>query len=401
MLSAEKNELNPAANTLVPNNISALNAENKTGIESGDISLLNSLSEGTAESSSNKSTFASKELAMLKSEFGATNLTASTSDSMQSVLFENVITENPDSKSIAFNVHNSKNSTFSQVRSTAGNLSASMETTLPEQTREASTSAFIKEKTTTDMSLQSDQSTHGHSPEIDVSAVEVGRKSNGGDATNKGNILHIESTNVSSVVTDEPAPSNEPTTSLFNSPQIQSSNTQVQNSSEIKITNETETYTATTINTGGSKVIAGSTPSSEKKLSNATITSGKLIDVNDENVAANELTESASTLSSGETKLSNKRSSPPDQASNYRNGQEYNIDIEKQASFKNLGVKKETLKDDIVEIVKSVNLIDGENIVNTKDKPAESKSNRHSFQTGDELVINKVSSAKEQPNLSR
>ena len=83
--------------------------------------------------------------------------------------------------------------------------------------------------------------------------------------------------------------------------------------------------------------------------------------------------------------------------SNGNEGQEYKIDPpEKHASLKDLGVVQESLKDNIANIVKSVNLIDGEHIL---DKNTESESSVSSL-AGDNLGTSGVVSGKDQHNLS-
>ena len=74
-----------------------------------------------------------------------------------------------------------------------------------------------------------------------------------------------------------------------------------------------------------------------------------------------------STISDSYIQPPNKEASQEEMPSDNKSEQKYNINVsDRQASFKELGIIKETLKDDIVEIVNSVNLVDGESILNTK-----------------------------------
>ena len=188
------------------------------------------------------------------------------------------------------------------------------------------------------------QTAQGQLSEENAGSLEIDRNSSRSDTSNtgQGSANPLQSSTVTNATQSEMILSSERNSSLYNSSDTNSNNF-VLNTNETNIARDGQNSSSTTM------------VASDSTRAYSTTT----------NSPGNRLAES--TISDSYIQPPNKETSQEEMPSDNKSEQKYDIDVsDRQASFKDLGIIKETLKDDIVEIVNSVNLVDGESILNTK-----------------------------------
>ena len=188
------------------------------------------------------------------------------------------------------------------------------------------------------------QTAQGQLSEENAGSLEIDRNSSRSNTSNtgQGSANPLQSSTVTNATQSEIITSSEHNSSLYNSSDTNSNNF-------VLNTNETN------IKRGGQNSSSTTMVASDSTRAYSTTT----------NSPGNRLAES--TISDSYIQPPNKEASQKEMPSDNKSEQKYDINVsDRQASFKELGIIKETLKDDIVEIVNSVNLVDGESILNTK-----------------------------------
>ena len=188
------------------------------------------------------------------------------------------------------------------------------------------------------------QTAQGQLSEENAGSLVIDRYTSRSNTSNtgQGSANSLQSSIETNATHREIITSSEHNSSLYNSSDTNSNNF-VLNTNETNIPRDGQNSSSTT------------TVASDSTIAYSTTT----------NSPGNVLSES--TISASNIQPPNKETAQEELPSDDKSEQKYNINVsDRQASFKELGIIKETLKDDIVEIVNSVNLVDGESILNTK-----------------------------------
>ena len=278
----------------------------------------------------------------LKQLAPGSNITTNVSEVLQSgaIKVEQNLTPNDT-------VHNEpyNNDSMHVNRSSMSTLN---ETQLHENTQLLNTTESTQQENVENMSVipqtVDNQTAQGQLSEENEGSLRIERNTRRRNTSNtgQGSANTLQSSAVTNSTQSEVITSSEHNSSLYNSSDTNSNNF-VLNTNETNITREGQNSTSTTM------------LASDSTRAYSTTT----------NSPGNRLAES--TISDSYIQPPNKEASQEELPSDNKSEQKYDINVsDRHASFKELGIIKETLKDDIVEIVNSVNLVDGENILNTK-----------------------------------
>ena len=227
-------------------------------------------------------------------------------------------------------------------------MSTLNETQLHENTQLLNTTESTQQENVENMSVipqtVDNQTAQGQLSEENEGSLRIERNTSRRNTSNtgQGSANTLQSSAVTNSTQSEVITSSEHNSSLYNSSDTNSNNF-VLNMNETYITRDGQNSTSTTM------------LASDSTRAYSTTT----------NSPGDRLAES--TISDSYIHPPNKEASQKEMPSDNKSEQKYDINVsDRQASFKEFGIIKETLKDDIVEIVNSVNLVDGESILNTK-----------------------------------